>query len=191
MDGTPITPDRYTGRLGIPLFREVAKVAVLRLPASEGSATFVKWEADAVAGEDCFARLMATRFGTTGGNPAERSETPPLWLVAPDGGACGRLEDTRRAKRLITDDGGEMISAHLSCIGYRDAAALVELLRVARGAAVARGFPALFAAVPVGESAGILAALAEPGIVVAPATVYAAGPGLEPGRAWSVNTAEI
>jgi len=191
MDGTPITPDRYTGRLGIPPFREAAKIAVLRLPASQTSIPFVQWEANAGAGEEFFARLTPDRFGTTGGNPAERSETTPLWLVAPGGDACARFEDTRRAKRLIADDGSEMMSAHLSCIGYRDLAALAELLRVARRVAAARGFPALFAAVPEAETAAVVSLIGEPGIVVAPATVYSAGPGLEPGREWSVNTAEI
>jgi len=77
-----------------------------------------------------------------------------------------------------------MTSAHLSCIGYRDPAALRELLRIARGAAAGRGFPAVFAAVPPGlADAGI------PGAVVAPATVFAAA--IEPGGLWSVNTAEI
>ncbi|MCZ6661363.1 MAG: GNAT family N-acetyltransferase, partial [Actinobacteria bacterium] len=34
MDGTPVTPTRYTGRLGIPLFSELGKIMVLRLPTS-------------------------------------------------------------------------------------------------------------------------------------------------------------
>ncbi|MBA4065031.1 MAG: N-acetyltransferase [Isosphaera sp.] len=181
MDGTRVTPDAYTGRLGIPPFRVAAKVAVLRVLAGAPGAG---WEADAAAGEACFAALTADQVTTAGGDPAERSEAVPAWLVAPDGSACGRLEDTRRAKRLIADDGGEMCSAHLSCIGYRTPAALADLLRVAAGAAAARGFPALFAAVtPEHAAAG------GPGTVVAPATVYAAG--LDPGLSWAVNTAEV
>jgi GNAT superfamily N-acetyltransferase len=187
MDGTPVTPDRYTGRLGIPPFREAATVAVLRLPAA-GSTARANWPADAATGVECFARLAAGRVHTGGGNPAERSETLPLWLVAPDGSACGRFEDTRRAKRLIAND-GEMIAAHLSCIGYANHAALAELFRVACGLAAARGFPALFAAVPADEANVALAHLDEPGVVVAPATVFASG--FEPGHRWSINTAEI
>ena len=183
MDGTSVTPDTYTGRLGIPVFRAVAKVAVLRLPAADAPG-LANWQADAAAGAECFARLTAGRVATRGGNAAERSETTPAWLVAPDGGACGRLEDTRRAKRLIADDGSEMISAHLSCIGYRDPAALGELLRVARGVAARRGHPAVFAAV-----SPELADTEAPGAVVAPATIFAAA--IEPGGLWSINTAEI
>jgi len=183
MGGTAVTPDAYTGRMGIPPFRPVADVAVLRLPTAKG-VDWVKWERDPASGSECFSRLTSGRHATTGGNPAERSEMSPLWLTAPDGSACGRLEDTRRGKRLIADDGSEMMSAHLSCIGYRDAATLAELLRVACGAAASRGFPAVFAAVPPQ-----LADVRIAGTVVAPATVFAAA--IEPGGLWSVNTAEI
>ena len=186
MDGTRVTPDRYTGRLGIPPFRAVAKIAVLRLPA--GGTLGATWEAETTRGMACFTRLAAGRVRTAGGDPAERSETPPVWLVTPDDSACGRLEDTRRAKRLIADD-GEMIAAHLSCIGYANHAALADLLRAACSVAAARGFPALFAAVAAEEADAVLARIDEPGIVVAPATVFASG--FEPGRRWSINTAEI
>ncbi|MCI0704206.1 MAG: N-acetyltransferase [Planctomycetia bacterium] len=194
MDGTPVTPDRYTGRLGIPHFREVAKIAVLKLPALVGSDAFITWEANAATGEECFTRLTAGHISTAGGNALERSDTSPLWLVSPDGSACGRFEDTRRAKRLFADDGSEIISAHLSCIGYANHSALAELLRVACSVAAVRGFPALFAAVPMAESDAILAALNKPGVIVAPATVFATN--FQPNQLWfhqpwSINTAEI
>jgi hypothetical protein len=189
MDGTPVTPDRYTGRLGIPAFRSAAQVAVLRLPATPGSITTEPWQGDSARSERCYTALTARCYATNGGDPAERSIVPPVWLAAPDGSACGRLEDTRRAKRLILNDGGEMISAHLSCIGYADTAALVELLRVAGAAAAARGFPALFAAILAGEAPAVVAALGASGIVTAPATVFAAG--LDRELPWSINSAEI
>ena len=132
--------------------------------------------------------VIAGHSAFGGGNPLERSETPPVWLVAPDGSAGGRLEDTRRAKRLIAND-GEMIAAHLSCIGYANPAALAALLSVACGAAADRGFPAVFVAVPAPEADEVLAAVNEPGVVVAPATVFAAG--FEPNHQWAINTAEI
>lgn len=184
MDGTRVTPDAYTGRLGIPAFREVAKVAILRLSATaDDPARVAAWRAGSAAGPAVFADLAAGHVRTDGGNPAERSEVPAAWLVAPDGSACGRLEDTRRAKRLITDTGVEMVSAHLACVGYRGPADLAELLRVARAAAGTAGFPAVFAAVPP-DHATLGGADA-----VAPATVFATG--IEPGPLWAVNTAEV
>jgi hypothetical protein len=188
MDGTPATPDRYTGRLGIPQFREVAKIAVLRVPAS-GQPAVSNYQSDEATGAACFARLSVGRISTSGGNPRERSETAPQWLVMPDGSACGRFEDTRRAKRLIANDGSEMLAGHLSCIGYANHGALAELLHAACGLASASRLPALFAAVPAGEANAILATLNVAGTIVAPATVFATG--FESGQLWSINTAEI
>jgi hypothetical protein len=189
MDGTLIRPDRYTGRLGIPHFRAVANIAVLKLPASMRSPAFLQWEADTTNGTECFTQLTAGRISTSGGNALERSDTSPAWLVAPDGSACGRLEDTRRAKRLFADDGSEIVAAHLSCIGYANYSALAELFRVACGVAASRRFPAVFAAVPTEECDAILAAINQPDVIVAPATVFAAN--FEPHQLWSINTAEI
>jgi hypothetical protein len=113
----------------------------------------------------------------------------PLWLMEPGGRACGRLEDTRRAKRLIADDGAEMPSAHLSCFAYQDPGAGVELLRVALGHAARRGLPALFLAVTAPEADDFCRSLEGMAAVLAPATVY--GARLEPGPLWNINTAEI
>ncbi|AWM39275.1 hypothetical protein GobsT_24230 [Gemmata obscuriglobus] len=186
MDGTPVTPDRYTGRLGVPPFREVARVTVLRIPAH--TAPGAAWETDEASGRGLFAELSSGHTGTAGGVPEARSQTDPTWLAAPDGSAVGRLEDTRLAKRLIATD-GEMIAAHLSCTGYANHRSLAALLRTACGAAARRGFPALFTAVPADEADPVLAVLDEPGTVVAPATVFASG--FETGCRWQINTAEI
>ena len=184
MDGTPIVPTRYTGRLGIPRFVELGKIVVLRVPTALADRS-TDWTATETDGACCYLRLSAGRYACPGGNPAERSEMSPLWLMDPEGGACGRLEDTRRAKRLIADDGVEMQSAHLSCFAYDDVDAGVALIRVALHHAAERGMPALFVAVPSGEAP----AFARLDAVLAPATIY--GTGLDPGLPWNINTAEI
>jgi hypothetical protein len=190
MDGTPATPSRYTGRLGIPLFRELGKIVVLRLPISEVlTGHDNRWETRSVLGDACYLQLSAGRYAALGGSPAERSEMEPLWLMEPNGLACGRLEDTRRAKRLIADDGTEMRGAHLSCFACRNLSAGGELLRAASRHAADRGFPALFVAVPASEAEAFRQALEGMEIVVAPATIF--GAGLEPGPLWNINTAEI
>lgn len=190
MDGTPATPDHYTGRLGLPLFYELGKIMVLRLPTSQILPDpEERWMTTAVRGESCYLRLSAGRYACPGGNPAERSGTEPLWLLEPGGSACGRLEDTSRAKRLITDDGLEMRSAHLSCFAYRDPQAAVELLRVALRHTADRGLPALFVAIAAGEAGELCRQLEGIEVVLAPATIY--GAGLQPGPIWNINTAEI
>ena len=117
------------------------------------------------------------------------TEMEPTWLMEPEGRACGRLEDTRRAKRLIADDGAEMRSAHLSCFAYSDRGAGVKLLQVALQRAATQSFPALIVAVPAPEAKAVCQSLNEMEVVLAPATVF--GTGLEPGPRWNINTAEI
>ena len=112
-----------------------------------------------------------------------------MWLVHPNDDACGRLEDTRRSKRLYEHTGSEMLSAHLSCFAFRDVASAVPLLSEARARAGATGYPALFAAVPAAAAVSLCNALGEPNLLAAPATVF--GAGLERRAPWSINTAEI
>ena len=112
----------------------------------------------------------------------------PVWLMNPDGSACGMLEDTRRAKRLISDDGCEMLSAHFSYFAYRDVAAGSRLIGAAIDQALHLGFPAMFVSVAETDATELGAALSQFAVHPAPATVY--GTGLEPGF-WNINTAEI
>lgn len=189
MDGTRATPTRYTGRLGIPKLDDLAKVIVLRIatagadPACSATAT-----ADEV-GAACYRRLSKGRYACPGVTCAERSAITPRWLMLSGDRACGRLEDTRRAKRLIADDGQEMPTAHLSCFAYRDPASAFELAQAALAQAAGLGFPALFVAVPPADAEIIRHGLGSTEVVAAPATIY--GTGLEAGRLWNINTAEI
>jgi hypothetical protein len=190
MDGTRATPEAYTGRLGIPLFRELGKVMVLRLTVPhDGSGADHRFTSAAAAVDKCYQRLSAGRYASPGGNPAERSEIAPVWLVHPDCSACGRLEDTRRAKRLIADDGVEMRSAHLSLFAFQGVRAGVELLGEALRRTGLLDLPALFVAISVPEADALRAALAGVEVTAAPATVF--GTGLEPCPLWNINTAEI
>ena len=189
MDGTPVPPTRYTGRLGIPHFTEVGKIVVLRLPtAGVDAAPGEDWVTTDERGSACYLRLSTDRYACPGGYPAERSAMEPLWLMEPDGKACGRLEDTLRAKRLIADDGAEMRSAHLSCFAYQDLRAGVRLVRLALWHAAGRGLPAMFVSVAAPEAEQFCRSLGMEA-VLAPATIY--GTGLPPGPLWNINTAEI
>lgn len=184
MDGTPVTPDRYTGRLGIPAMAACAALTVLRVPA--GGRSDPAWHSGAAACQARRRELLAGRLaGERGCAAATRSAMAPVALLAPDGSACGIVEDTRLAKRLVIGD-SELVSAHLGCAAWRDSCALAALLRQAAAVAATAGLPAVFAALPVDESAP---AQLGPNVTVAPATVY--GHGLPPGLPWLVDTAEI
>lgn len=184
MEGTAVTPADYTGRLGIPAFAALGRVAVLRLPAAPLPHPPVWHE----GGDALFRRLSRGRYAAVGGLPHLRSEMSSSWLVSPAGDACGLLEDTRRAKRLYADDGAELLSAHLSHFAAATPGAGARLLRAARAEAHRRGLPALFVAVPEADAPALCETLQLPDLVTAPAIVY--GAALAAGE-WNLNTAEI
>lgn len=196
MDGTRATPTEYTGRVGIPAFQEVGKVLVWRLPVDSlppgiqesrsiiGRADVEKW----------YRPLSVGRYASIGGTLAERSEMVPAGLVHQEGLACGILEDTRKAKRLIAEDGSEMRSAHLSCFAFRTPQAAAELLAQALRRTAAFGVSDLFVSVVPADDAPLRDACRAAGfridhMVTAPATIFASG--LPAGFNWNINTAEI
>jgi hypothetical protein len=190
MDGTASSPARTTGRLGIPTFVVLGTTAVLRLSLRGGAST--KSDAlivDASRGEALHRTLSAHQVVVHGGDAAVRSAMTPLWLASSGDGACGRLEDTERAKRLIDDAGVPMRSAHVSRFAYVDRDAAVALLRSALHRAAARGLPAMFVAVPRGDVEYLSQRLDGFEVVLAPATLH--GFGIEPGLHWNLDTSEI
>ncbi len=191
MAGTAATPDQYSGRAGIPAFRKVGEVLVLRWNCErspEAGRPADSFLADASRVERTFQALSLGRYAPLGANPAERSATPPRWLLHPEGTACGCLEDTLRAKRLHASDGQEIVSAHLSSFAFRSPEAGADLLRIALRMAQGLGFPALFAAVTPADAPSLMNALPGVEVTQAPALVY--GAGLEPDE-WNISTSEI
>jgi hypothetical protein len=189
MDGTRATPPKYTGRLGLPVFTAIAKVCVIHMPTSDGSDGLVHRTSDGAAGERIYRELSRGRHCSPGGRPAERSTLCPVWFLDSEGRACGRLEDTRKAKRLFDADGPELMSAHLSCFAFRDVNAGAAVVRAAAHAAGAMGYPALFFAAAEPDLASVQKQLGRLELTVAPATIY--GAGLDAGSLWNINTAEI
>jgi hypothetical protein len=190
MDGTAATPDTYTGRLGIPGARVLGHLVIwqLRCPAEAALRSSQEWLSSSEPVLGRYRELSRGRYAAIGARPQVRSEMPPTWLLHPDGLACGQVEDTRHAKRLLSDE-GELRSAHLSYFAWRTPAAGRELIDVALGQAARWGHPALFFAVAREDAAAFAPALAGLDGVEATATVY--GGGLEEGPAWNINTAEI
>lgn len=179
MDGTAVTPERYTGRLGVPRFEALAHVEVLRVPARAGTAV-----RPGLAGPG-----PRPGFALVPVDPSTRSELTPTWLALPDGRAIGRLDDTRRAKRLFADDGSELASLHLGSLEYADADAAAELVGLAAAAAGVHGLAALFVAFPATLADAVHARLADDAIIRAPATIW--GTGLPLDCEWNIDTAAI
>ena len=187
MDGTSASPESYTGRIGIPPFLQIGKIIVLRFATAmaAGSCPIVS----ATQGAEVYRSLSRGRLVAIGGNPAERSEMAPVWFVQPQGLSCGRLEDTRRAKRLFDSGGQEMRSAHLACFAWATPSAALEVLGAARAHAARLGFPHLFVAVSQTDMKSLEPVINGIDKVIAPATIY--GVGLPGESEWSINTSEI
>ncbi len=193
MDGTTSIPPHYTGRLGIPAFTPVGAVTIMWLRTASGEHASTGTDGISSCGQDrglaWFMDLAAGQYCLIDGTPGERSLMPPAWLCADDGSACGRLEDTLRAKRLRATTGEDMRSAHVSCFAYRTVAAGARLLQTAAARAAEAGYPMLFVAVAVSDVVAMSQLLGPRLRSSSPATVF--GTGLpEPGR-WNINTAEI
>lgn len=176
MNGS-IPSDKHTGRLGIPKFEELAKLAILRFDTRRPLEAFLQT-----------SRLMTEPYHRPrDGDPGIASKIPPH-VIAVDGGT-GLLIDTRRGKRLWRSDGCEMVSAHLTQLRCTSASGLFNLIQAAIKKSAELGYPGLFTALPVGlpmvdtllEASGGTVTLAE-------ASVY--GTGLPKG-AWMMNTSEI
>ena len=189
MDGTGMTPKNYAGRLGIPAFAPLGRIVVFHLHTRPPYAATGACAATHAKGRACHQRLRSGRYTISDGKPGQRSECPPQWLVLADGSACGRVEDTRLAKKLFDDQDAEMRSAHLSCLAYGSIQSGAEVIRAAQQRAAQLGFGALFVAIAAPEAARFAATLAAPPAAVAPATIF--GTGLAPGPLWNINTAEI
>lgn len=207
MEGTVATPDRYTGRFGVPFFAPLGRVAIVRIPTRAGTLDSTPWIASDERGRAVFARLSEHGFALPDCDAALRSRIEPRWLVDPGGRACARLEDTRRAKQLfeVVDSapgleapaaacsppvaGAELRSAHLACAAFESVDAAISLIDAALTLAAAEGEPALFVSFPEGGPDTLMSELRARGAHVTSATVY--GAGLEPGGAWFVSTSEI
>jgi hypothetical protein len=193
MDGTEVTPQHYTGRAGLPAFGALAKLAVIRLPTESSvgvaqlaiTTRFTKWETTL----EQFQLLSAGRYAAPAFDPRLRSETAPHAIALRDGDACGFVEDTRLAKRLMVQGGAEMASAHLSHFAYRSVAASARVVQAACAHAAHLGLPALFFAVHQPDAELLLNALSAKNATIAGATVY--GCGLPANTAWNINTSEI
>lgn len=193
MRGTRMVPDAYTDRIGIPAFRHLGAVDVLRIPVNIAAMKepCVFEERPLSELDEVFLRHSRGSHAAMGdwGRRSERSSFAPKGFVSPDGNACGVVEDTLRSKRLFLTHGDELLSAHLSNFAFGHPESGSEVIRAALTVSCERRLPALFTAVPMHQTRALLESLGIKGITGAPADIY--GIGLDAGLPWNINTAEI
>ena len=144
MNGSAVTPEAYTGRGGIlPPFRPAAHCGYLRLLTASARES-ESCEVDDERGARLFERLARPAFRMEPKDPAARSSIEPFWLALPDGSACARVEDTRAAKKLFRENGGEIVSAHVSRLAYASPGSARRIVEAARATARRRGYEGIF-----------------------------------------------
>ncbi len=172
MSGSTPT-DKHTGRLGIPAFKNLGQLVILR--CDTGSQCCLPGRIPALG--------VPNPHRIHGANTALCSNLTPLHLEA--GGASGTLVDTRNGKQLWESDGTEMISAHLINLHFTSSDDLTGLIRIACLKASKMGLPGMFLSLPANY---VTTNSIDTGVTLAHATVY--GTGLPEGN-WIVNTSEI
>jgi hypothetical protein len=189
MDGTPLTPEQYSGRLGIPLFQAVKKVCILRF--NTDIFNIGKNEQDEKisheTGYELYRLLNSEGTLLALSHSKIRSALEPLWFHS-EAKACGMLEDTRKAKKLFLSAGEELISAHLSYFSFSDALSAADVLRQAILYAREQAYPAVFVALSTSQVELLQEALKNFSYQNLSATLYATNTICEH---ISVNTADI
>ncbi len=189
MDGTGVTPADYSGRLGFPAFTPVARLTLLRIATNRAVADAPINEVTPADLDAAWERLAPRGFVPLGGDSSMRSLQSPVSLVTDDLSACGRVEDTRRGKRLLLASGEELRSAHLSRFAFATPRDGVRLIRQALSFCARHGVPALFVGLPRDTAPAFLPLLSDLEIAQANATVHACGH--DSSGDWWVDTAEI
>lgn len=169
MDGTHITPEHYTGRLGTPLFKPVAKFYILRIEASNGQKAVAN-RVPAQNGYALYSHLASTVCELS--STELRSKVAPQWFAAEEN-ACGMLEDTRLAKRLFLTSNEELLSGHLSYFAFKDTAAACAVINSAIDCTHNHGYPAMFVALSEAQYTALYSSLQIFRHTTAPATIYA------------------
>lgn len=189
MDGTKKLPNAYTGRLGVPQFNELGKLSILRVDASQNRSEELltlplnEWKS---------IHQLLSRYGVLPekGDSTLRSNLPVEYLTSANGLACGCLEDTTLAKRLILSSGKEMRTAHLSRFTYEDADSAAQLLRAVSNRCSELGYSAFFTSIPSSLEKEILSIRDLPETTLAPATVFGCGD-WDLNKDWFIDSAAI
>lgn len=188
MAGAHRTPDRYSGRMGIAGFRRVADFAILGFAARRDSGDATVRCVSPEEAASCRRMWEPASSPAAYGKGTRCSGMIPVGLVA-DGGACGVLEDTRRGKRLIGENGREIMTAHLRDFDFFRPVAGARVLRAALGLAAERGFDRILVALTHEKVSGLLSQTGDLSHIGSGASVFATGDC--PGIPGVVPTSEI
>lgn len=187
MKGTERRPSDYTGRLGLPKFKNMGEVAIIRVPVSSSEGSIGKSEISIHGAISLSEELRKTDNSFPVGRSTIRSLNKPRAYCLDDKSAVCILEDTMTAKRLYADDGSEIVSGHLSSLQSFRPKDGVKMVKAIMPEAKKNKYPAVFFSVPLEDKDIYLEGLS--GANCAPAFIY--GRNMEASCRWQLNTAEI
>lgn len=190
MGGTSSLPSQYTGRLSIPAFEPVCQLTILCISTATSPISTATRQVSLPELLSFHQKLASCGFVPLGGNPHLRSQMQPLGLVSSKTPACGLLEDTHRAKRLLLAPGKEIEAAHLSRFAFATPESGADIIRHAATLCAKSGIPKLFLSIPATTTPALLPSLQNLQFQQAPATVYACGFPASSTN-WWIDTAEI
>lgn len=129
MDGTKNTPPlKYSGRLNFASFLPISNYYILKFKTLDYSLITkrIKHLAEDTA-FSLYEKITNKDYFLLSDNLL-RSKMASIWLGDNEGKACGKLEDTEYAKRLVSSDGQKLHSSHLSYFTFTDPEAGLALL---------------------------------------------------------------
>ena len=179
MQGSPSTPDQYSGRLGLPKLTKLSEIAIFRMPVEP---SIQKTKGTLIS---TIPDLQMNGITTSCHGSALRSQQKLRSLTLEDKSATCLLEDTRRAKKLFDQNDKEIISGHLSSLRYKTPNRAIELIRRLTEQDLA--YPAFFFSVPIQDVEKFSKSLPQASLSLA--SIY--GRQLPMNQAWYINTAEI
>lgn len=187
MKGTEKRPSDYTGRMGLPKFKNMGEVAIIRVPVKKQQKQGKYIQIGVPGALSLAEELRDSEYSFPLGRPQIRSLNTPQGFCLNDKSSVCILEDTLTAKRLYDEKGEEIVSGHLSSFQYLDSKAGVSLIKAIMPEAQANAYPALFFSVPFEDKDTFLNGL--DGASCATAFVY--GRNMERVERWQLNTSEI
>lgn len=143
MAGTQKTPLDYTGRLGFPQFSFLSDQIILRVETKKSQEDIESQELEPDKAWRLYHNLKEGLKPLLPSHSDMRSLIKPIW-ISHENTAVALIEDTRRAKKLYTVDGTEIISAHLSYLATKNEASTIKILHLASMKAHQLGFTHLF-----------------------------------------------
>lgn len=156
VEGTEVTPEHYTGRLGIPVFSETNKIQVLRFNLQDSRADSciempeifeMPKFCDFESGFEIYQEILGNHpMMIAKAKPEIRSSIAPQWmhLESLEGRACGMLDDTRKAERWYgLENSKELRYANIGYFVYQDPKAALSLIKSFMHAAKNTGYDGL------------------------------------------------